>query len=68
MTTSKRGLLLLVADIKKNVKTLNVSGKDMDKIYTILHDTLGELVLINYNSHSKIHKKLGGGVKNGGRL
>lgn len=52
-TTSKRSLLILVADIKHNIKRLDVSQKEMYAIYTALHDLLGDLVLKNYNAHKK---------------
>ena len=62
MATSKRALLLLVADIKCNIKMLNIPEIEMDKVYTILHDTLGTLVLLNYSG------KQGGGGKHGRKL
>lgn len=50
MSTSKRSLLLLCASLKQNIKELVVPPEEMDKIYSLISDVLGEVVLLNFKT------------------
>lgn len=61
--TSIRAVLFLVADLKKYVKYTKLDATQRHKLYMQLHDLIGELVLINYQTNTELE---GGGTH--GRL